>query len=136
MGDKLERFMYGRYGQDELNRVLSVSAVVLCVVSFITGWAVLTSLSIALVILSLFRVFSRNTGNRAREAEFYFTLKDKVLRFFKGFSIHDAALGLRQLWTHRVFTCPSCGKRCRVPRGQGRVRITCKQCGEKFEKKT
>jgi predicted RNA-binding Zn-ribbon protein involved in translation (DUF1610 family) len=97
---------------------------------------VLSSLSVALVVLCLFRIFSRYTGNRAREAEFYFSLKDKVFRFFRGFKTHDTTDRLRQLWTHRVFSCPSCGTRCRVPRGKGSVRITCKQCGEKFIKKT
>jgi predicted RNA-binding Zn-ribbon protein involved in translation (DUF1610 family) len=134
--DKLERFMYGRYGQDELNRVLSVSALALCGVSLLTGWAVLSSLAAALVMLCLFRAFSRNTGNRAREAEFYFRLKDKALIFFKGLKPHDTIDRLRQFWTYRVFTCPSCGTRCRVPRGKGSVRITCKQCGERFIKKT
>ncbi|MDR1636465.1 MAG: hypothetical protein LBR93_03925, partial [Treponema sp.] len=60
--DKLERFMRGRYGQDELNRVLSVSALILCGISLITRDLVLSSLSMILVILCLFRSFSRNTG--------------------------------------------------------------------------
>jgi predicted RNA-binding Zn-ribbon protein involved in translation (DUF1610 family) len=129
--DKLERFMRGRYGQDELNRVLSVSALALCAVSIITQWLVLSYLSMALVIVCFFRSFSRNTGARFREAEFYFRLKAKVVRFFK--SLTDR---LQQRRTHRIFTCPSCGQRCRIPKGKGNVRITCKKCGAKFMKKT
>ncbi|MDR2136609.1 MAG: zinc-ribbon domain-containing protein [Treponema sp.] len=127
--DKLERFMRGRYGQDELNRVLSVSALVICGISLITRQPVLSSLSIALVIACLLRSFSRNTGARSREAEFYFKLKSGMFRFFR-----DTAERLRQYQTHRIFTCPSCRQRCRVPKGKGRVRITCKRCGAKFIK--
>jgi uncharacterized paraquat-inducible protein A len=131
MREKLERFMRGRYGQDELNRVLSVSALALCAVSLITRWLVLSSLSMALVMVCLFRSFSRNTGARVREAEFYFKLKSKLFRFWG-----DWAERLQEHRTYRVFTCPSCGQRCRVPKGQGHVRITCKRCGAKFMKKT
>jgi hypothetical protein len=97
---------------------------------------VLSSLSIVLLIMGLFRTFSRNTGNRAREAEAYFKLKDRALGFFREFKLRDIPSRLRDLWTYRVFTCPSCGRRCRAPRGKGRIRITCKQCGEQFIQKT
>jgi predicted RNA-binding Zn-ribbon protein involved in translation (DUF1610 family) len=129
--EKLERFMRGRYGQDELNRVLSASALAFCFVSLITRWLVPSSLSMALVIICIFRSFSRNTGARVREANYYFSLKSKVVRFFS-----SIAEKVQQRLTHRIFTCPSCGQRCRVPKGKGRIRITCKRCGAKFIKKT
>ncbi|MDR0878786.1 MAG: hypothetical protein LBN21_12100 [Treponema sp.] len=129
--DRLERFMHGRYGQDELNRVLSVTALALCVISLIIQLPVLSSLAIALVIICVFRSFSRNTGKRVREAESYFALKSRIFRFFTGIIER-----LRVSRTHRIFACPSCGQRCRVPKGLGSVRITCKKCGAKFMKKT
>jgi NADH pyrophosphatase NudC (nudix superfamily) len=129
--DKLERFMRGRYGQDELNRFLSVSALILCGISLITRHLVLSSLSMILVIVCLFRSFSRNTGARFREAESYFKLKSAMLRF-----LGNTMERLRQYRTHRIFTCPSCGQRCRVPKGKGRIRITCKRCGARFIKRT
>jgi hypothetical protein len=129
--DKLERFMRGRYGQDELNRVLAVSALVLCGISLVTRRLVLSSLSMALVFLCILRSFSRNTGARFREVEFYFRLKAGILRFFG-----DTAARLRQRRTHRIFTCPSCRQRCRAPKGKGRIRIACKRCGAIFIKKT
>jgi hypothetical protein len=129
-GDKLERFMRGRYGQDELNRVLSGTALALCVVSLLIRQPLLSSLSMALIIICFFRAFSKNTGARFREAESYFRLKAKALGLFSGL-----ASRVRGGMSHRVFSCPSCGQRCRVPKGQGKVRITCKRCGAKFIKK-
>lgn len=38
--------------------------------------------------------------------------------------------------THRVFKCPSCKQALRVPRGKGKILITCQNCGHKFQKKT
>jgi molecular chaperone DnaK (HSP70) len=74
----------------------------------------------ALVFMCLFRSFSRNTQNRAREAEVYFKLRDRISGFFAGFLEQ-----LRQSKDYLFFKCPSCRQRCRVPKGQGRVRITC-----------
>jgi hypothetical protein len=129
--DKIERFMRGRYGHDELNRVLSVSALAFCFASLITRWLPLSSLAIALIIICTFRSFSRNTGARVREANYYFSLKYRLIRFAGGITAQ-----VRQRMTHRIFTCPSCDRRCQVPKGKGRIRITCKGCGAQFVKRT
>jgi hypothetical protein len=129
--DKLERFMRGRYGHDELNRVLSASALAFCFISLIIQWLSLSSLSMALVIICIFRSFSKNTGARAREANYYFSLKSRFIRFAGNITAQ-----VRQRMTHRIFSCPSCGRRCRVPKGKGRIRITCKGCGAQFVKRT
>ena len=36
---------------------------------------------------------------------------------------------------HKYFFCPKCGQSVRVPKGAGKIRVTCPKCGEKFEKK-
>ena len=35
-----------------------------------------------------------------------------------------------------IDTCPKCKQQVRVPRGKGKIAITCPQCREKFIKKT
>ena len=37
---------------------------------------------------------------------------------------------------HKVYKCPKCKQPLRVPRGKGKILITCRSCGHKFEKKT
>jgi predicted phosphohydrolase len=37
---------------------------------------------------------------------------------------------------HRYFDCPRCRQRVRVPRGKGKISISCPKCHEKFVKKT
>lgn len=34
------------------------------------------------------------------------------------------------------FKCPKCKQEMRAPKGKGKIRVTCKNCGETFEKKT
>ena len=119
----LRRFMEGRYGTDKLNMVILGCALVIVVVySFIPAGAVqliLWALSYALMIWAIFRCLSRNTYKRYEENR-------KFLRVIE--QIKDRE--------HRYFNCPRCRQRVRVPRGKGKISITCPKCREKFTKKT
>ena len=37
---------------------------------------------------------------------------------------------------NRYYTCPRCRQTVRVPRGKGKIAITCPRCKERFIKKT
>lgn len=119
----LRRFMEGRYGTDRLNLALLVTALVLIFVYSFLGNGllrlVLWALSYGLTIWAVVRSLSRNTYKRFEENR-------KFLQFFD--QIKD-----RQ---HRYFNCPRCHQRVRVPRGKGKISITCPKCKEKFVKKT
>lgn len=119
----LRRFMEGRYGTDKLNMVILGCALVIVVVySFIPAGAVqliLWALSYALMIWAIFRCLSRNTYKRYEENR-------KFLRVIE--QIKDRE--------HRYFNCPRCRQRVRVPRGKGKISITCPKCREKFTKNT
>jgi len=117
------RFMAGRYGHDRLNMVLLSTGLVLCLVGmFIRLWWVnllLTLGSYVMLGLSLFRCFSRNTYKRYQENRRFLLIVDRVKD--------------RQ---HRYYSCPKCRQTVRVPRGKGKIAITCPKCREKFIKKT
>ena len=118
----MQRFMAGRYGHDRLNLTLLVVGCVLCFVQLLVPsgvGVVLTILSEALLILSLFRCFSRNTYKRYNENRKFLLLIDRI---------KDR--------THRYYTCPKCRQTVRVPKGKGKIAITCPKCREKFVKKT
>ncbi len=119
----LRNFMAGRYGHDKLNMTILVLGVVLCVLAMFTPWAAvklgLTVASYALMLWAMFRCFSRNTYKRYRENRKYLMLLDRV---------KDRE--------HRYFECPKCRQPVRVPRGKGKISITCPKCKEKFVKKT
>lgn len=116
-------FMTGRYGTDKLNTVILVAGVVICLVSmFIRVPAVnviLTVLSYGLLIWAIFRTLSRNTYRRYQENQRFFSFFDRL---------KDRK--------HRYFKCPRCRQRVRVPKGKGKIAITCPKCKERFVKKT
>ena len=118
----MQRFMAGRYGHDRLNLTLLVVGCVLCFVQLLVPSGVsvvLTILSEALLILSLFRCFSRSTYKRYNENRKFLLMIDRI---------KDRA--------HRYYTCPKCRQTVRVPKGKGKIAITCPRCREKFVKKS
>lgn len=119
----LRRFAAGRYGTDQLGMVmLCVSLVLTLITTFIDSpipWAVVICISYALMIVAILRILSRNTYKRYEENR-------RFLRLFDQFKDRD----------HRYFNCPRCRQRVRVPRGKGKISITCPKCKEKFVKKT
>ena len=141
MKERLRRFMEGRYGADELNRFLTVCGWVLLLLGFVlSGFnskaaliagSVLVTVSWAFLVFGIFRTLSRNTRQRAAENYKYFACKNKVLNWFRR---------LRSRWqdrkTHRYFRCPQCRTTVRVPKGKGRIRITCPHCKNQFIKKS
>lgn len=116
-------FMMGRYGTDKLNMFVLTSGVVLCLISmFIRLPALnllLTVLSYVCMFWAIFRSFSRNTYKRYRENRKFLMLVDKL-------KDRD----------HRYFECPKCRQPVRVPKGKGKISITCPKCANKFIKKT
>lgn len=117
------RFMTGRYGTDKLNNVILIAAVALCVISLLIPVAqvklALMLVYYALITWALFRMFSRNTYKRYQENRKYLQLLDRI---------RDRE--------HRYYDCPRCHQQVRVPRGKGKISITCPKCREKFIKKT
>ena len=80
---------------------------------------------------TLFRMFSRNLEKRRGEnARFMEKVWWPVSRRIAG------SRQQRMDKEHRYFTCPSCGAVCRVPRGKGRIVITCPRCGNEIHGKS
>lgn len=130
MMDFLRRLMYGRYGNDNLNQFLIILSLVLLVPWFFTRWPPLAVIVLVLVVLSYVRMFSRNTYRRAAENQKFMAWFLPVQRRIAGKKMQMADKA------HRYFKCPSCQKTLRVPRGKGRIEITCPHCKHKFVKKT
>ena len=119
----LRRFMMGRYGNDKLNMVILGAGLVACLVSMFIHFApinlALTVISYALMGWAIFRTFSRNTYKRYQENR-------KYMMFVQRLKDRE----------HCYFDCPRCRQQVRVPRGKGKIAISCPKCKEKFIKKT
>ena len=126
----LARFMAGRYGADQLNMALVIASLALSVIGAIAHAGVLTLLANVLIFLMLFRMLSKDRYRRAHENQVYL---EKTYRARK--EATEWVNRVKNSKKYRYFVCPKCKKRLRVPRGVGKVTITCKDCGTKFDKK-
>lgn len=122
-GAGIRRFMQGRYGTDKLNTAILVAGLVACLLTMFIRVSVvdivLTVISYILMGWAIFRSLSRNTYKRYRENRKYLQLLEQI-------KDRD----------HRYFQCPRCKQSVRVPRGKGKISISCPKCKEKFIKKT
>ncbi len=130
MRDKIQRFMWGRYGNDRFNQFLMIAALVLMVISFVGG-SLFYSLALAVMIYAYFRMFSKNIAKRSAENQWYLQREMKV----KGF-INKKKKEFSQRKVYHIYKCPNCKQKIRVPRGRGKIAITCRKCGNEFVRKS
>ncbi len=126
----IQRFMYGRYGNDQLNLFLMGLYLLLYLVFMFTRLDVLYFISFALLALTLFRLLSRNMERRRMENMRFMKAAGPVISWFR------LRRNMRRDKEHVYFKCPSCGQRLRVPRGRGKITVTCRSCGASFEEKS
>jgi len=136
MKEKLMRFMQGRYGVDPLYRfLLWVAVICLLLAALLEELAGLSILlhygAIALLAWSVFRVFSRNIEKRYLENLHYLEKRSSVQQYFR-----ITREKFQQRKDYKFFVCPTCKTNLRVPKGKGKVNITCSKCGNRFQGKT
>ena len=124
------RFMSGRYGADQLNMTILWTALIMSIVGSIARVSVLTILADVLLVVMFIRMLSKDRYKRAQENQLYLQKTEKVRRAFS-----EWLNRVKNSKKYRYFCCPKCKKRLRIPRGVGKVTITCKDCGTKFDKK-
>lgn len=136
IGNALSRFMYGRNGVDRLGLTMIWAALLLDIINMLLREKPVVSgitglVSGVLLFTALFRMFSRNLEKRrAENTQFMEKVWWPVSRRMAG------ARQQRMDKEHRYFTCHRCGAVCRVPRGKGRIVITCPRCGGEIHGKS
>ena len=126
----LQRFMYGRYGNDQRNMVRVLLSLALYLVFVVTSWTFLYAVSFMLMAAALFRCLSRNYDRRRAENGKFLSLVQPVTRWYR------LRRTIRRDKDHCYFKCPNCGQQLRVPRGKGRITVTCRGCGASFQEKS
>lgn len=73
------------------------------------------------------RLLSRNQEKRQMENARFLALFRAVFRWFRRRRV------LQTDKEYYYFKCPTCGQSMRLPRGLGKVEITCRSCASRFE---
>lgn len=127
----INRFMRGRYGFDVLSRSAIFIACILLLISSLFSAPILYYLSLVFLFWAYFRCFSRNLDRRGRELCKFLSIKNKFTA-----KINRRKKMFAQRRTHKFFKCPKCGTYSRVPKGKGKIKITCGVCKNEMIKRT
>ena len=88
-------------------------------------------LAVAVMIYAYFRMFSKNIAKRSAENQWYLQKELKVKGFFQ-----KKKRKLQSRKQYHIYKCPNCKQKIRVPRGRGKIAITCRKCGNEFIRKS
>lgn len=131
MKERMQRFMAGRYGNDQLNQFIFIVAIISMVLEIVTRQSLFYTLTLVLLILAYVRVFSRNINKRYEENMKFLQKKDAILNKFRKQKYYAA-----QRRDFHIYTCPQCKQKIRIPKGKGKISITCPKCRTSFIKKS
>lgn len=133
----IRRFLYnffrGRNGFDQLaifSWVISLAFALIALFGGIVGVVADVLMTLAIV-YAWFRALSRNIPRRSAENSRFLASTAGVRRKFRNLKTRIA-----QRKEFKFFTCPTCHTLLRVPRGKGKIQITCRKCGNRFSGKT
>ncbi len=123
----VQRFMYGRNGNDKLCLVLMwvylglwITAMVLTALDLTAAYLVVWALQLLVLFYWIFRVFSKNVAKRRREC-------DRFFGFFR-----NRRNRFRDRKTHVYRKCPHCRAMLRLPKRKGKHTVACPACRERF----
>ncbi len=135
--NRIDRFLYGRYGTDALYNVLFIIVLVLLFLGAVLNTLgrvvsvlyivsiVLYVAALGLLIFALFRFFSRNLAARRRENDAWLRFRARFRRKPKPRLPADTA-------DHIFRACPRCRATLRLPRQPGKHEVKCPRCNDRF----
>lgn len=127
----LKKIMIGRYGGDQLSMVLLVLSLLLTFTGQLTKIPVILFIGYIPLGISIFRMFSKDISKRRMENyKFSIFISPAYSKYKK------TQKQIKERKTHKYFKCPSCKSKMRLPKGKGKIIITCPECKTKFEKRT
>lgn len=128
---KINSFMYGRNGIDELTLFLLILSFVITFLGYIPYCWFLLLFPLPINLYCLFRILSRNVYKRQAERHKFLSAVNKIKSFFR-----RRKRIFKERKTHSFFKCKKCRAVLRVPKGKGKIEITCPKCQSKLTKKT
>ena len=126
----IQRLMAGRYGIDQLNVALLLLYLLLSLPAWLFHLDLLQLLADLLILVVILRMFSRRIARRQAENARFLRLVGPIVHNY------NVRRCRRRDKEHCYFRCPNCGQQLRVPKGKGKISITCRSCGASFEEKT
>lgn len=125
---KLKEIMQGRNGVDELNIFLITNALIFKILAYTTHVRLFDMFSVTFLIYSLMRAFSKNIYVRRIENDKIVSVVNKIKRNYK-----RNLAQFKNRKEYKYIKCDNCHQKMRVPRGKGKIKVTCPKCKYQME---
>ena len=126
---KLQKFMYGRYGFDELYKFLLRLCILVLLVNLFIRHYILLIMEILILFFMFYRIISKKIYRRQKENIKYLKIKNKILTPFENIkrNIQDK--------NHIYKKCRHCNKilKLPLPEKKGIKHVKCPNCKRKMK---
>lgn len=134
----VQNIMRQSNGIDDLSKFLFKTGSIMILIGFLFSIRIISSLGFILILFMYFRTFMKEKGKFHLQNRKYHEIRNRIINYLNG-QRHLAERKKKRFnerKTHRFYTCPKCKQKVRVPKGKGKIAITCPACSERFVKKT
>lgn len=129
--NQLRKFMYGRYGFDQCSQALVICSLIASLIGSIARSSLLIYVSYIPLFYAIYRILSKNINKRTQENYKFLEWSNSVKNKFR-----KSKQSMNGTKTHKYYNCPRCKQKIRIPKGKGKICITCPKCKTEFIKRT
>ena len=133
MLEKFKKFMVGRYGVDQLSNGLNFIFLLFVIIGLLSKKSFFLVLALIPMIYNYYRMFSKNFSKRYNENRIYTNFMAPYYNWLEKITKKLQKQQNRDRKNYKYFTCKSCKQELRIPRGKGKVTITCPRCKHSFD---
>lgn len=133
MLEKFKKFMVGRYGVDQLSNGLNFIFLLFVIIGLLSKKSFFLVLALIPMIYNYYRMFSKNFSKRYNENRIYTNIMAPYYNWLEKITKKLQKHQNRDRKNYKYFTCKSCKQELRIPRGKGKVTITCPRCKHSFD---
>lgn len=132
---RMLNFMQGRYGVDQLSGFLIWTAVIIAVITMFVRIPALQIVTWVMIIYAYIRIFSKQINKRYAQNQKFLDATWGIRKFFADIR-YRIKYGKQTEEPYHIYKCRKCGQKIRVPKGKGKIMITCPKCKYQFKKKS
>ena len=133
MLEKFKKFMVGRYGVDQLSNGLNFIFLLFVIIGLLSKKSFFLVLALVPMIYNYYRMFSKNFSKRYNENRIYTNFMAPYYNWLEKITKKLQKYQNRDRKNYKYFTCKSCKQELRIPKGKGKVTITCPRCKHSFD---
>ncbi len=130
---KVMQFMQGRYGVDQLSNFLISAAVIIALIGMFVRVPAMNIICWILIIIGYVRIFSKNINKRYAENQKFLDITFGIRNAFAKVK-YRMKYGKQSSEPYYIYKCKKCGQKIRIPKGKGKIMVTCPKCKYQFKK--